>query len=575
MRILSTVLFLLLLYLAKAVTGFGGQILVKQLEDRKYKINYLFSLHQSDSSFTTDSFITHLVCESSSNKVTLNPSDIKITRVYEDKLECHEIEQSLNYSLETTVDLNDKKFNEINNCCDLRIEAILGTRDIKIKSLRNSATSLYLYTSFNSCLADPNTSPTSTSDSRNIFVCKNQPYFFNMGMMDITDFDSLSFELAESLTAFNTPVSYLSPYNATYPISSDTIGLFAFYLDSSTGDLLITSIIDSFSGPIAIEISEWRKNQKDVYEKISTIHTEILIQTRRCHENNPPEIKGPFSYEVCEAEELCFNISTDDQQFIPPPPQKPLPPDTVSISWDRAIPGATFTIVDPEARLQTGRFCWKPEVGTSNDLPYSFLVKAKDDRCMVNSVTTRSFRIRVKPKARFTQLIHRNPNGSYLISGKPASDFKGKLSVQRYLLDMNHNIVFTDSIARFKSNESFSSYLLTDTIEIFSSGTYVIQSSINNLPINCPNLYFDTLHLFTANLEKPKNVYLMIYPNPAKNFLIFSQELFSIQVFDLLGNLVLESPRANEIRTESLVAGSYILKARLKNTYVTRKFIIL
>ena len=40
-----------------------------------------------------------------------------------------------------------------------------------------------------------------------------------------------------------------------------------------------------------------------------------------------------------------------------------------TISWNKGIPGATFTVTNPTARLQTGRFCWTPGAGQASNLP--------------------------------------------------------------------------------------------------------------------------------------------------------------------------------------------------------------
>jgi len=51
-------------------------------------------------------------------------------------------------------------------------------------------------------------------------------------------------------------------------------------------------------------------------------------------------------------------LTASDKRYIPPPPAKANPPDTVSLFWDNAIgKGSTFTIVDKTALLQSAKFC--------------------------------------------------------------------------------------------------------------------------------------------------------------------------------------------------------------------------
>jgi hypothetical protein len=107
-------------------------------------------------------------------------------------------------------------------------------------------------------------------------------------------------------------------------------------------------------------------------------------------------LHGPYLFEINCCQQICFTIVSDDKQFIPPPPNKPSQPDTLSLTWNRGIAGATFTTVDPKARLKAGKFCWTPILSQVSAIPYTFTVTATDNACPKNESTTRSYSIKVK-----------------------------------------------------------------------------------------------------------------------------------------------------------------------------------
>jgi len=349
-----------------------------------------------------------------------------------------------------------------------------------------------------------NTSPALTSEPIAILCC-DQPFYFNNGALDTANFDSLSYAWANPQRGYNNNTSYsgqftyLNPFTvydprpnggAPIPGGNPPIGL---YLDPLTGDIVLTPTNCSEVTVAVIEITEWRKNAKGKYEVIGKTRRDMQFIVKSCPGNKPPIVNGPYTYDVCEGSQLCFNITTNDPQFVPPPPA-PLPaPDTVTISWNKGIPGATFTVTNPTARLQTGRFCWTPGAGQASNLPYSFTVTARDDACPLNAVSVRAFRIKVKPRAQATIDIDTMDCGVYPIEAVLSDGFKGTASYNWTILDSNNNIVFSRKIASFKKTGNFLSTSKQDTIQFKKGGLYYIQLALNNSPINCPSTFVDTL----------------------------------------------------------------------------------
>ncbi|MFT6176656.1 MAG: hypothetical protein ACJAUF_000565, partial [Bacteroidia bacterium] len=267
------------------------------------------------------------------------------------------------------------------------------------------------YTSceINACAAPCNSSPALTNDPVAILCC-NQPYTFNNGAIDTAERDSISYSFAKAFKSqnqecsYNSTRTYLDPIATYYPSSAlywpycnpnanPPIGT---CLDPETGDIIFTPVNCSEVAVVVIQMIEWRKDTLGIYKKIGTTRRDMQFIVMSCPDNNPPTINGPYLYNVCEGSQLCFNITSNDVVFTPPPPASAPAPDTVKLTWNGGISGATFGIVTPSARLQTGRFCWTPPLGAASDLPYTFTVTARDNACPLNAVAVRSFRVRVK-----------------------------------------------------------------------------------------------------------------------------------------------------------------------------------
>ncbi|MFY0644499.1 MAG: hypothetical protein JXR19_08535, partial [Bacteroidia bacterium] len=410
----------------------------------------------------------------------------------------------------------------LNTCCELEIGVLLYVRNVGITT-GQSQQSFYTSCDINACKEKFNSSPALTNDPVAILCC-NQPYTFNNGAIDTTDFDSISYAFAPAyrgksqLCSYSGTRSYLDPIATYYPgsltfpyanpLASPPIGT---SLDAETGDLIFTPVNCSEIAVVVIQMTEWRKDSTGTYNKVGVTRRDMQFIVMNCPENNPPEIDGPYNYSVCEGSQLCFNITTDDKVYVPPPPAPTPDPDTVKISWNRGIPGATFTVTNPTARLQTGQFCWTPQIGQASDLPYTFTVTARDNACPLNAVTVRSFRVKVKPKAVAERNIDTLPCGVYTVDATPSPAFRGTPSYRWQILDSNRNIVVNRRIAKFYSTGAFLSVKQRDTIEFRRGGMYIIQHTVNNQPNDCPTTYYDTLivpPLLEANLSLGQDTFI-------------------------------------------------------------------
>ena len=67
------------------------------------------------------------------------------------------------------------------------------------------------------------------------------------------------------------------------------------------------------------------------------------------------------------------------------------------------------------------------------------------------------------------------------------------------------------------------------------------------------------------SIDEFENERILLIPNPVNKKLFFSEKLFNIEIYNLSGQLVKKINMANELNVDSLIIGTYILKARRKN----------
>jgi hypothetical protein len=90
------------------------------------------------------------------------------------------------------------------------------------------------------------------------------------------------------------------------------------------------------------------------------------------------------------------------------------------------------------------------------------------------------------------------------------------------------------------------------------------------------SLFIDDVNTSTASTTGINNMSskLYIYPNPAKDILTIEGSYKSVDVFDILGNLVLSSEATKNINVSSLADGVYMLNIKTENGIVAKKITI-
>lgn len=398
---------------------------------------------------------------------------------------------------EDTIDFSKSPYNQFinNNCCELMF------RVAQPWGLVGTTTSTTTYggeAMMNICAIGKkgNTTPTLSTIPMS-FMCCNQPFTFNNGVFDNKDQDSLAFSLDEPLSSAFMPVNWISPLSKDIPLTPycppnpGTVNCRAlpnakpprgFYFDKETGDMVFTPTKCDESGPVAIKVTEFRRDSATKKMiKIGFTRRDIYVTVVTCSDNNPPYIEGNNKHNVCEGNKICFTIKGKDDPFLP----KQTVPDTVNMTWNQGIPGGTFRILDTSQREKEAEFCWTPKIGDARNQAYSFAVTAKDDACPRPAYTIKGFNIKVNPKARDTRQYEILECGKLRFTAHPSDTVNYNQKLYRYK--------FTIRDSTNSGTPVYFGYNRKDSVKFKRGGKYIIEHEINNPPYNCPTIYTDTI----------------------------------------------------------------------------------
>jgi gliding motility-associated-like protein len=194
------------------------------------------------------------------------------------------------------------------------------------------------------------------------FICLGQQFCFNHGSSD-ADGDSLVYAPITPLTSAGTTVLYNSPYSATQPLNSSPAATF----NAVTGDFCLTP--QSLEVTVmAVLVSEYRNGVL-----IGMVERDIQITVLNCN-NTLPLLSGingtsSFTTTACAGAPFCFDVFSTD----------PDPSQTVTLSWDGTVAGATFTAAS--SLRPSGTFCWIPQASDVSSVPHCFTITVMDDAC--------------------------------------------------------------------------------------------------------------------------------------------------------------------------------------------------
>ncbi|MEQ8323114.1 MAG: PKD domain-containing protein [Vicingaceae bacterium] len=213
------------------------------------------------------------------------------------------------------------------------------------------------------------------------FVCSSQNYCFNNGAVD-PEGDSLVYVLVTPRTNVNAgdTVSFKAGFNKYNPLTSTP----TISLDPSTGDLCMFPTDSTQIAILAIRVEEYRNGVL-----VGSIMRDIQLRIIGCPNGNSlPLVSGidstsQFSLKACANSNISFSVFTLD-------------PDTtqnVTMTWNQAIPGATFNFT--AGARPVGTFSWTPNNSHIRSQPFCFTVTVRDDNCPFNGIQVFSYCIYV------------------------------------------------------------------------------------------------------------------------------------------------------------------------------------
>ncbi len=356
------------------------------------------------------------------------------------------------------------------NCCTFRVGYIgNSTRNFATTTCCNSDL-FYTYVEFNKCVKPCNNSPVLSNDPVGI-LCANQDFTFNSGALDTLDGDSISYELAPALASANQTASYFNSFTYLRPLTFwgfPNTGLslpLGFHLNAVSGDLSFRPTQANQVAVVVIKVKEWRRIN-GVMVAISETRRDMQLIVINCN-NQVPKINGPFSFEACAGQQICVDITTADSNAN----------DTVTISWNAGISGATFTNNNRSVKWASGRVCWTPQESQISNLPYSFTIKAQDNACPFKGEVTKSYSIFVREIPKAQRQIQTLPCGKVGLN----------YSLQRSIQGLNTSW----AIRNDKNNTVWSSNKKTDTAEL-RPGKHAVFLTLRT-PVPCIVLSIDTV----------------------------------------------------------------------------------
>ena len=502
-KLLLYITFLLFIFDTNAQKFSGGEIYYEQLSYRKYKITAQVYRVCSDSSLNSlNGFVI-----SDSFKTSMNFKRVSIARINDTcGNPCNIQNQSSNPGFEKhifidTVDFNKAPFNKYvkaGNCfVNFAIQQYMRDASSNIKS--SGSNLFYIESKVNICFkTTKNKSPEFAFEPK-FYACCNQPFIYNMGIIDSSDVDSLALELAPVLSDYATPVQYNGNFNSQIPMTPycppnpGNITCRAlpsakpprgFYFDKETGDFNFTPTNCYETGIIKVLVSEYRKDSTNKFILLGQVSREMQVKVKICSDNNPPYFTGNNKYSVCENNQICFTIGTKDEPFLPY--QTIL--DTVKVDWNHGIPGATCNVVDPTAREKEMQFCWKTPI-TQTRTFNRFGVVAYDKQCNIG-MSSRGYIITKKPIAKTVRTFKTDKCHQLKYQISPIDSINTPLKNYAYMVTIAS--VNSPTTTLFFSSKNI------DSFNAPYSGKYLIKTQTNNLNFNCPVNTIDTVELYAA-----------------------------------------------------------------------------
>jgi gliding motility-associated-like protein len=284
-------------------------------------------------------------------------------------------------------------------CCTYKVSFEQSARNTAITT-GAAGQDFYIEETINRCIKPCVNSPYFTNPPVAMF-CKGRCVVYNMGGNDDDNSDSLSFNFTQPLSGPGQAIPYNSGYSDSTPLkfngtvkdTFDPVFCKGFHMDHQTGELQFKPMQEDIT-VLAVAVTAWRKDSTGKPFKVSEIRRDIEVIIIDCPTDRPPVVSGIDGTNLtvshfCVGQGKCFTVSSFDPDI----------PDSVFLSWNNQIKGATFSVPDNhKKKWPKGTFCWTPGKGDLRPYPYRFVVTGTDNACNpIPSLTTKTFTIYVHP----------------------------------------------------------------------------------------------------------------------------------------------------------------------------------
>jgi hypothetical protein len=211
--------------------------------------------------------------------------------------------------------------------------------------------------------------------------------------------DSISYDMRDPLSGPGAPIPYVSGYSRDAPLKfdgyPDTGGTFdppvckGFHLNPITGELDFKATQTDIT-TIVIDATLWNKDSIGKYQMSAVIRRDVVLSVIEIPQNRFPVLSipgGSLIIRHCIGTPLSIPIQAYDPDMD----------DSVSMTWDSGIAGATFKI--KAAKWPKAEFYWNPDSTQIRNEPYRFMVSLSDSVCPIPGVVNRIFSVYLSKKA--------------------------------------------------------------------------------------------------------------------------------------------------------------------------------
>jgi hypothetical protein len=368
-------------------------------------------------------------------------------------------------------------------CCRIKLSWQQCCRNISITT-GAAGKNFYTEAIMNRCQNPCDNSPTLYQIPIGI-LCIGTEYQFHIDPQDIDIdgsgnlIDSFSFKFAPPLQASGDSIGYSGLYSSTKPLYFDGFPAnnsefpkgFHIVKENSCAILQFKPMKAEIS-VFSIIISEYRKGLL-----IGEIRRELQYIVIQCPTNHQPVINTQNNIrakEVTDGDQVVFNFSTNDSDIN----------DTLTISWNNAIPGAYWTHNNGEAKHPVGTLTWTPQLVHASNMPYNFTVTVRDDAHPVRASFTQVYQIKVRAHPKAKIIISDSCNGLFYFF---AEKIEGSSPVYTWI---GNNFIFSPKIGPLTSHK-FQPGIYPYTMTMVAGGSSAT--------------YFDTLVYFPIKATLPND----------------------------------------------------------------------